>query len=306
MSNTEAHFATASRVCKPTKRMPVVFFGHGSPMLALEDNAYTKEFERIGHEIIQNYGKPRAILSISAHWFTRDTFIQSAARPEQIYDMYGFPQELYDLVYPAKGSAGLTHAVTEALGEDVSINDSWGIDHGTWSVLVHAFPSADIPVVQLSLKRGLGFQKSYELGCRLAHLRDEGFLIIGSGNIVHNLAAVEWNNPGGSAAAERFNEYVVKALTSEVPQRVIEAPAAPDAFYALPTPDHFLPLVYCLGAAYGAQSKCDEAGADPKNDAKQNSTSDSPNTHDASAHPHIFNNACTMGAIAMTGCTWGM
>ncbi len=142
--------------------------------------------------------KPKAILAISAHWFTDQTYIQSAPTPKQIYDMYGFPKELYEVKYPVSGSAPLTESVRSLLGTEVTIDDTWGIDHGTWTVLVHMFPDDDIPVVQLSVNRHLDPQQSYELGQKLASLREQGYLIFGSGNVVHNLGRVEWDNPDGT------------------------------------------------------------------------------------------------------------
>ncbi|MDY5787063.1 class III extradiol ring-cleavage dioxygenase [Veillonella caviae] len=196
------------------KRMPVIFAGHGSPMLAIEDSEQTRGLQQIGKEILQNYGKPKAILAISAHWYTKGTFIQSTPEPKQIYDMYGFPDELYKITYPVKGYMPLTKAVQSRLGNTVSIDDSWGIDHGIWTILIHMFPNADIPVVQLSVNGYLNAKESYELGKQLITLRDEGYLIIGSGNIVHNLGELEWNNVGGSTESIEFNTAITNAVTS--------------------------------------------------------------------------------------------
>lgn len=256
------------------KRMPVVFSGHGSPMIAIEDNEITHEMGRIGREIIEKYGRPKAILAISGHWFVRGTYVQSAEKPRQIYDMYGFPKQLYDVKYPVKGDSDLTKAVQDALGSAVSVNDSWGIDHGTWTVLVHMFPDADIPVVQLSVNANLTPQRSFELGEKLQGLRDEGYLIFGSGNVVHNLMLVDWDNEGGTDATMRFNDYITDAIVSGNRKKVINYGAHPDASYAVPTPDHYLPLLYCLGAAGN-----DEAT--------------------------VFNKVCNLGSMAMTGYVWG-
>ena len=256
------------------KRMPVIFSGHGSPMIALADNEITHEMKRIGRELAETYGKPKAILAISGHWYVDGTYVQNAARPEQIYDMYGFPKELYEVKYPAVGSPDLTRAVQTALGSSVSVNDSWGIDHGTWTVLVHMFPEADIPVVQLSVNRRLSAAESFELGRKLHGPRDEGYLILGSGNVVHNLMLVDWDNGGGTAAAVRFNDFITDAVISGRKEAVVQYGMHPDAGYAVPTPDHFLPLLYCLGAA----------GDD-----------------DAAA----FNKVCNLGSMAMTGYVWG-
>ena len=164
------------------KKMPAVFVGHGSPMIALDHNELTETYRRLGERILAEFGKPKAILMISAHWYTRGTLVQSAAKPRQVYDMYGFPKELYELKYEPAGCADLTRAVTDLLGEGVEVDDSWGIDHGTWSILVHIFPQADIPVVQLSINGLIDARQSYELGQKLASLREKGYLIMGSGS----------------------------------------------------------------------------------------------------------------------------
>lgn len=255
-------------------KMPVVFSGHGSPMVALEHNAITEGMHAVGEKILRKYGKPKAILAVSGHWYVPGTYIQSAEEPKQIYDMYGFPQELYDLKYPVKGNAELTAEVQKLLGDAVSVNDEWGVDHGMWTVLVHMFPKADIPVVQLSVSRLLSAQESYELGRKLTALREEGILIFGSGNVVHNLSRVEWNNEGGSPAAERFNDYIREAVLHNETEKAIHYEGHPDARYAVPTPDHYLPLLYCLGASDGDQAE-------------------------------VFNNVCNLGSMAMTGFLFG-
>ena len=191
------------------KKTPVIFIGHGSPMLAIDENDLTREMQRIGADILNSPEKPKAILAISAHWYAPGTYIQSAEKPRQVYDMYGFPEELYQLKYPVRGCSDLTKEVCDRLGSDVSINDSWGIDHGTWSVMVHMFPDASIPVVQLSVNSHLRTEQCVEIGRKLAPLREQGYLIWGSGNIVHNLRRIEWNNRGGSDQAEHFSQYIV-------------------------------------------------------------------------------------------------
>ena len=257
------------------RRMPVVFTGHGSPMLALEHTEVTRTLTDLGERIVRECGTPRAILAVSAHWYAPGTFVQSAAHPRQVYDMYGFPHELYEVEYPVDGSAELTKAVQEALGDRVAINDNWGIDHGTWTVLVHMFPKADIPVVQLSVDQGASARDAYEIGRALEGLRDQGFLIVGSGNTVHNLDMVEWGNEGGTKMAHRFDDAVVEAVKRRDDEAAIAYEKLPDAAYAVPTPDHYLPLLYCLGAAPGEK-------------------------------PCVFNNVCNLGSIAMTGFAFGM
>ena len=255
------------------KKTPVIFTGHGSPMLAIDENDLTREMQRVGANVLTSEDKPKAILAISAHWYVPGTYIQSAKKPRQIYDMYGFPEELYQLQYPAKGCPKLTQDVCQLLGNAVSIDDSWGIDHGTWSVMVHMFPNAPIPVVQLSVNSLFTPDQCFALGQKLAPLREEGYLIWASGNIVHNLRRVEWNKRGGSEAAKHFNQDIVDNVTKGNLDAVIHYENHEHAAYAVPTPEHYLPLLYCLGAA----------GTDK-------------------ATP--FNNTCTLGSMAMTGFVW--
>lgn len=236
------------------KRMPTLFVGHGSPMMALESTETTNTFKTMGQEIIKNYGQPKAILAISAHWYTNGTYIQSAETPKQIYDMYGFPQELYEVVYPAKGDQVLTNEVQQLLGDAVSINDTWGIDHGMWTILVHMFPNVSILVVQLSINQYLSPHESYKLGVKLQSLRDKGYLIMGSGNIVHNLRRLEWENPSGSPATIEFDQYITNAVLENDVYTVINYSNHPQANYAVPTPEHYLPLIYIMGANEGAKS----------------------------------------------------
>lgn len=250
--------------------MPTVFVGHGSPMMALEHTEITNTFKTIGQKIIKEYGTPKAILAISAHWYTDGTYIQSAENPKQIYDMYGFPQELYEVVYPAKGDSNLTEKVQLLLGNSVSINDTWGIDHGMWTVLVHMFPDASIPVVQLSINKYLSPKEMYQLGTKLQILRNEGYLIMGSGNIVHNLRLLEWDNPAGTAATIEFDQYISKAVLENDVDTVVNYTTHPHASYAVPTPDHYLPLIYIMGASEGAK-------------------------------PTVFNQSYNSGSLSMTG-----
>lgn len=244
-------------------------------MIALKDDEVTRGMRAVGEKVLEQFGKPKGILAVSAHWYTKGSFVQSAEKPKQIYDMYGFPKELYEVKYPVQGCAELTERVQELLGRQVAVNDDWGIDHGSWTVLKHMFPDADIPVVQLSVNGLISNEEIVGLGAKLAPLRDEGFLIVGSGNIVHNLRLVEWDNPNGTEQTLKFNQYIIHKIYNRDVQAVTDYSHAPEADYAVPTPEHYLPLLYCLGAADG----------------------------DA---PAVFNNVCNLGAIAMTGFAFGL
>lgn len=228
-------------------RMPAAFLGHGNPMNAIETNRYTEAWRRFGEAV----PRPRAILVVSAHWYTNATAVTSMPRPRTIHDFYGFPRELYDVQYPAPGSTELAEEVADVVrptwvGQDV---DSWGIDHGTWSVLVHAFPDASIPVVQLSLNAFKRFEQHLELGSRLRALRERSVLVIGSGNVVHNLRAVDVRRPDTAFDwATRFDEVARERLES-APTEVLALGGHPDFERAAPTPDHYLPLLYIAGLA---------------------------------------------------------
>ena len=230
--------------------MPAVFLGHGSPMNALEENRYTAAWRTFGETV----PRPRAILVVSAHWYVNATAVTAMPRPRTIHDFYGFPKRLFDVDYPAPGSPELADEVADIVKpKHVGLDeDSWGIDHGTWSVLVHAFPKADIPVVQLSIHAQRDFDSHFELGARLAPLRDRGVLIVGSGNIVHNLQALNWGEPdAGFDWARRFDDAARAALT-ETPSNVPALRAHDDFLRSSPTPEHFIPLLYIAGLAGAA------------------------------------------------------
>lgn len=237
--------------------MPAAFIGHGSPMNAIERNQYTEAWTNFGSHVVESHGVPRAILCISAHWFVGTTAVTAMASPPQIYDFGGFPPNLSQFVYPAEGSPDLARRVVELLAPISASSDesSWGIDHGTWSVLCHMFPSADVPVVQLSIDFTKPAEFHLGVGRALAPLRDEGVVVIGSGNIVHNLSLARWNMPGfGNDWAHRFDTEARRVLTSSSPRDVIDLLDHPDARKAVPTPEHFLPVVYIAGLAESAQS----------------------------------------------------
>lgn len=228
--------------------MPLVFVGHGSPMLALEDSEGTRDLKRMGEYILENYPRPKAILMISAHWFTKGSKTQSVENPEQIYDMYGFPRELYEFKYPVKGCKDLTDRLRE-LSDKISIDDSWGIDHGTWTVLCHIFPDASIPVVQLSVDYSLTDEEAFEFGSILSKLSEEGYLVMGSGNIVHNLRKLDWHKDSGSEEAVVFDNYIKEAILNKDYKKVLAYKELEESKLAVPTRDHFMPLLYILGAA---------------------------------------------------------
>ncbi|MGD7708098.1 4,5-DOPA dioxygenase extradiol [Microlunatus sp. Y2014] len=231
----------------PDQLMPAAFIGHGTPMNALADNRYTRAWRSFGAAV----PRPRAILVISAHWYTNATAVTGMPKPRTIHDFYGFPDELFDVEYPAPGLPELYEEVADAAKPDwVGCDtDSWGIDHGTWSVLRHAFPGADIPVVQLSLNAFKGPDRHLELGRRLRPLRESGVLIIGSGNIVHNLRLPDMNRPdAGFDWALRFDEAAKEKLTTD-PTEIAALDGHPDFAKSVPTPDHYLPMLYIAGLA---------------------------------------------------------
>ncbi len=222
-------------------KMPMLFVGHGTPMNAIENNIYSNTWK----DILKGYEKPKAILSISAHWYTKGVFVQKEEEPKQIYDMYGFPKELYELKYPASGSGDLSDRVLALIGE-ASVNNRWGIDHGSWSVLCHIFPKADIPVVQLSINGDLSLKEHYELAKKLVPLREEGFLLLGSGNILHNLYEVEWERKGMTEKGQEFDDTVYKLIENRAFEEITEIDKNKLFKYAAPTAEHFIPLLYIL------------------------------------------------------------
>jgi 4,5-DOPA dioxygenase extradiol len=222
--------------------MPVVFFGHGSPMNTLDRNPYTEAWRKLGAAM----PAPKAIVCVSAHWYTEGTAVTAMSRPRTIHDFYGFPQALFDVRYPAPGAPELAERVRALLAPlEVALDESWGLDHGTWSVLKHAYPNADVPVIQLSIDGTQPPQFHYDAGRRLAALRDEGVLVVGSGNVVHNLRLMK--RDGGEAFdwAVRFNERVRAALASRDHRTLIDfGGLGEDARLSVPTPEHYLPLLY--------------------------------------------------------------
>ena len=229
------------------QRMPAAFLGHGSPMNALEHNRYTAAWRAFGAAV----PRPRAILMVSAHWYVSATAVTAMARPRTIHDFFGFPQALFDIDYPAPGLPELAEEVADAASPDYvgADHDGWGLDHGAWSVLLHAFPRADVPVVQLSINAAHPPEYHVELGAKLASLRERGVLLVGSGNVVHNLRAMDRHSPdAGFDWARRFNEGAVEMML-ESPGDAAGLMHHAGFLQAAPTPEHFLPLLYIAGFA---------------------------------------------------------
>ena len=250
-----------------SSRMPALFVGHGSPMNAIEDNTYTRGWENIASII----PKPKAILAISAHWYTKGTRVADTLEPNTIHDMYGFPDELYHIRYDAPGAPELAHAAQKLASRDVQIDNSWGIDHGAWSVLHKMYPEADIPVFQLSVDRGADARTHFNTGKELSLLREKGVLLFASGNVVHNLARIDWEMKNGYPWAEEFDSYIKVHVINKNYEAVIDfTSAGKSSSMAFTTPEHFFPLLYTLGAAH-----------------------DDDNIE-------VFNDSCTMGSLSMT------
>jgi 4,5-DOPA dioxygenase extradiol len=234
--------------------MPSAFFGHGNPMNALEVNRYTSAWQAFGAGV----PRPRAILVVSAHWYINATAVTAMTRPRTIHDFYGFPRQLFDVQYPAPGLPELAEEVSDVVhptwvGADI---DSWGIDHGTWSVLVHAFPDASIPVVQLSINADKPLDYHLQLGAKLAPLRERGVLIVASGNVVHNLGGMNWKlTDEGYDWAQRFDEDAKNRMLAD-PTEFAALDAHRDFGKAVPTLDHFIPALYLAGLA-GASPQAD-------------------------------------------------
>ncbi|NLV92172.1 MAG: 4,5-DOPA dioxygenase extradiol [Firmicutes bacterium] len=253
-------------------KMPVLFVGHGSPMNAIEDNDYSRGWRTIAARI----PRPQAILSVSAHWYTHGTRIMNEENPRTIHDMYGFPKELYEILYNAPGSPEIARVCRELISRETRYDNSWGIDHGTWSVLVHMYPERDIPVFQLSIDADAPAETHYGIGKELSTLRQEGVLLFGSGNVVHNLRLVDWHQPNkGFDWAYEFDDYICENILDKNHGNVLRFNELGDiARLAVPTPDHFYPLLYVLGAS------------------------------DEDDQVSVYNKSCELGSLTMTAYLW--
>jgi len=237
-----------SESLQSTDKMPVLFLGHGNPMNAIEENEFVQGFRKIGQEI----QTPSAILCISAHWETKGTFVTAMSHPRTIHDFGGFPQELFDVQYPAPGSPELAHNVQSIVTKtNVAMDSNWGLDHGAWSVIKHMYPTANIPVIQMSIDYTKPAQYHFELAKELSALRKKGILIVGSGNMIHNLRMVAWDKLNGDPFAYDWaieaNQKMKSYILNENFKNLIEYEKQGKAFeLAIPTPEHYLPLIYTL------------------------------------------------------------
>jgi 4,5-DOPA dioxygenase extradiol len=230
-----------------TAKMPVLFLGHGSPMNAIEENEFVSGIRSIGKTIPM----PNAVICISAHWETRGTFVTAMERPQTIHDFGGFPKALYEVQYPAPGSPELARGIKSLVnGTDVGLDEKWGLDHGAWSVIKHLYPDADVPVIEMSLDYYKKPEYHYELAKELSSLREKGVLIIGSGNMVHNLRLVAWdklNDDFGYDWALEASGKMKKFILSGDHQSLIKYESQGRSFeLSIPTPEHYLPLLYAL------------------------------------------------------------
>ncbi len=219
--------------------MPLVFVGHGSPMNAIDDNKFSREWTKMGQEL----PRPKAILMVSAHWVDEATLVTGDEDPKKINDFYGFPEELYQKRYPVKGDVKLAKKIEELTG--AKLDSNWGIDHGTWSVLCRMYPKADVPVIQMSLDENITPREHWELAKKLVGLREEGFLIMGSGNVVHNLGMMQWIDEGFEWAVE-FDKNIKQLIIKNDFDKLINYEELENWQKAIPTNEHYLPMLYVL------------------------------------------------------------
>lgn len=236
----------SSNLAKQEDTMPIMFVGHGSPMNAIEDNEFSREWSRIGKSMV----RPQAILSISAHWLTKGTFVTAMEKPKTIHDFSGFPKELFEVEYNVYGNPKLASEISKLISKTKTLLDEeWGLDHGTWSVVRKMYPDADVPVLQLSIDYTKDLLWHYELAKELSELRKKGVLILGSGNLVHNLRMINWQNPEGKYDwAEEINSKFRKNILSDDLKKLVNYnELGSEAKLAIPTIDHYIPMLYILG-----------------------------------------------------------
>lgn len=233
-----------------TDKLPLLFLGHGSPMNAIEDNEFSQQWQQLGNSL----QKPRAIVCISAHWETKGTFVTTNSHPETIHDFYGFPKELFAQQYPAAGSPELAKKIIHQIQDKhIEGTDKWGLDHGTWSVMKHIYPKADIPVVQISIDHFKDTAWHFELGRALSFLRSKGVLVVGSGNMIHNLRMIQVPENGFNAEyaydwAFELNDIMKQKINNNELQSLVDYRSLhKDATLAIPTPEHYIPMLYILG-----------------------------------------------------------
>lgn len=246
MSNLNELNKIANRLDEMDEKMPLLFVGHGNPMNAIEENEFTLGWKQLTIEI----KKPKAILCISAHWETRGTFVTAMENPRTIHDFAGFPKLLFDVEYPAKGNYTLSNQTKELVQKtSIELDNNWGLDHGCWSVLNQMYPEAEIPVLQMSIDFTKSPQWHYDLANEISVLRNRGVLILGSGNMIHNLGMINWQNPEAKFDwAEQFNETLKSNILNENHHALINyASFGEAAELAIPTSEHYLPLLYILG-----------------------------------------------------------
>jgi len=237
---------TATKSFEETATMPLLFVGHGSPMNAIEETEFTKGWKKAADEL----PKPKAIICVSAHWQTKGTFLTAMEKPKTIHDFYGFPKELFDVQYPAPGSLALAEQAKNIIQKtEAQLDETWGLDHGCWSVVKQMYPDADVPVIEMSMDYTQSPQWHYELAKDLASLRKKGILIIGSGNLVHNLGMMNWSSPDkGFDWAEEANQKIKELVLKDDHQQLENYNSISRAMQlSVPTPEHFLPLLYVLG-----------------------------------------------------------
>ena len=248
MISTAQQFKNFANQLAATEKMPLLFLGHGSPMNAIEDNEFVQGFKKQG----QSIQKPQAILVISAHWETNGTKITGMEKPKTIHDFRGFPKELFEVQYPAPGHPELAKTIADFITPEktVVVDHSWGLDHGTWSVIKHLYPEANVPVIQLSINYNLSPQEHYDLAKQLKSIRTKGVLIVGSGNLVHNLGAIAWDKINEYYAydwAKEASDKMKNWILTDNHQNLIDFRKQGKAFVqSIPTPEHYLPLLYAL------------------------------------------------------------